>query len=524
MDKNNDSPIFDSRNTNYGCHSVCKICKDMPVYAGMYLQLRESEKIKEQNKDDQCIDLAQMKYYYALLHLLDEIHSLPECPNPESKSADCICPTPEHFDHYRKVYNTYADFLMTEYGLEKINLKCDICAVLPYALFSDLDMIAKNMHVTDMEETQKLELDAIVADFYLAAIGHCKRWDECSQGVDWLELMNIVQILKEYLRTKDNIALQIVLSDWNKVRANDAILNTGVTTTSMDFRVQDTQINMLAGKTLVYLDFSVYQLYETNEDFCMRLDTCMENDEVQFIYSPTHMEEVCRMDNSVYESRRWESVSKICGNFEVLPVDGYLKILMEPIDACFARAKKFQQLNNFAEEAECAGFESLEERTCRVLGWSEKEMDTKRKAISAMTSIQLFDPNNKIIDNETLNRVFRLICGSNAPLEEFSNYCKTERTFSGIRDAIRRLYMLMNAIGFHRNKVERRTKFTHEALYPTYSRKFYRTIRSGFYDVDHLCYASKCDYFVTCDYVLSLQATEIYRYLGFKTQVIYCEK
>ena len=65
---------------------------------------------------------------------------------------------------------------------------------------------------------------------------------------------------------------------------------------------------------------------------------------------------------------------------------------------------------------------------------------------------------------------------------------------------------------------------TPEAFYPTYSRKFYRTIRSGFYDVDHISYATKCNYFVTCDYTLSLQAREIYRYLGCKTNVIYCEK
>ena len=82
----------------------------------------------------------------------------------------------------------------------------------------------------------------------------------------------------------------------------------------------------------------------------------------------------------------------------------------------------------------------------------------------------------------------------------------------------------MNALGYHRNKIEKRTKFTYKAFYPTYDREFYRTIRSGFYDVDHICYASKCNYFVTCDYVLSSQAMEIYRYLGCKTNVIYCEK
>ena len=62
------------------------------------------------------------------------------------------------------------------------------------------------------------------------------------------------------------------------------------------------------------------------------------------------------------------------------------------------------------------------------------------------------------------------------------------------------------------------------ALYPSYDRKFYRTIRSGFYDVEHLSYASIIYYFITYDNNLSYQANEIYTYLGAKTKVIYCDK
>lgn len=35
------------------------------------------------NVKDRRADLILMKYYYALLHLLDKIHELHECPNPE---------------------------------------------------------------------------------------------------------------------------------------------------------------------------------------------------------------------------------------------------------------------------------------------------------------------------------------------------------------------------------------------------------------------------------------------------------
>ena len=231
------------------------------------------------------------------------------------------------------------------------------------------------------------------------------------------------------------------------------------------------------------------------------------------------------MDNSIFEGKRRDNISKICSNCEVLPVrDGCLKILTEPVEVCFDRAKKLQVLNQYAEESECATFETLEEKTCGLLRWDEKEVETHRKENSLLTSTQLFDPKNEMIDNESINRVFYEICGSRFPVEYFNDYCKKERTFSEIREAVRLLFILMNALGYHRNKIEKRTKFTYKAFYPTYDREFYRTIRSGFYDVDHICYASKCNYFVTCDYALSSQAMEIYRYLGCKTNVIYCEK
>lgn len=527
MDKSNVSRVSACGHVDSKINWACKICKDLPNYAGMYLWQREHEKNRAQNEGEQRSELLHMKYYYALLHLLDEIHKLPECPDPERPRLKCTgqqCPSPEHFDRYRKMYNTYAAILM-EKGLEEINLKCDICTVLPYTLSCDLELVAKNMYCEDMEKTQKLELDEIVTDCYLNAFGSCERWETCSNGVNWLELMRNVQMLKEYLKTKDREALHISLSFWNRARTTDNILNTEPKVTSRDFQVQDIPLCELEGKVLAYLDFGVYQVYENNEVFRTRLDTYAEMNEIQFVYSPTHMEEVCRMGDSAYESKRRESVSKICGDHEVLPVqDGSLKIVTEPIDICFTRAKKLQDLNGCAEESECAKFETLEEQTCKLFGWDKKEIDKRKKAISALTSIELFDSQNETIDNKTLNKIFCGVCNSQILLEGFKDYGIEERTFSEIREAVRLLYMLMNALGYHRNKIEKRTQFTHEALYPTYDRKFYRTIRSGFYDVDHLCYASKCDYFVTCDYTLSLQAKEIYRYLGYKTHVIYCEK
>lgn len=459
---------------------VCKVCKDLPNYAGMYLYQREREKNQLKNVKDRRADLILMKYYYALLHLLDKIHELHECPNPENdvpKYADRKCSTPECFVYYRYIYNTYASILMTEKGLNQINLRCDICSVLPYTIFSDLEMIAKNMHSDDMEKTQKLEIEAVIADYYLEAVGSCEQWDECPSGVDWLELIKSVQLLRKYLEKKDRKELQISLNEWNRVRSIDNILNTEIKTTCRDFQTKNIPLCVLEKKTLVYMDFGVYQLYESNEVFHTQLDNYAEMDEIQFVYSPTHMEEVCRMDNSIFEGKRRDNISKICSNCEVFLVrDGCLKILTEPVEVCFDRAKKLQVLNQYAEESECATFEALEEKTCGLLRWDEKEVETHRKEISLLTSTQLFDPKNEMIDNESINRVFYEICGSRFPVEDFKDYCKKERTFSEIREAVRLLFILMNALGYHRNKIEKRTKFTYKAFYPrkiSFSKKRY---------------------------------------------------
>lgn len=231
---------------------VCKVCKDLPNYAGMYLYQREREKNQLKNVKDRRADLILLKYYYALLHLLDKIHELHECPNPENdvpKYADRKCSTPECFVYYRYIYNTYASILMTEKGLNQINLRCDICSVLPYTIFSDLEMIAKNMHSDDMEKTQKLEIEAVIADYYLEAVGSCEQWDECPSGVDWLELIKSVQLLRKYLEKKDRKELQISLNEWNRVRSIDNILNTEIKTT---YAKSIDKISFSAGRRACY--------------------------------------------------------------------------------------------------------------------------------------------------------------------------------------------------------------------------------------------------------------------------------
>ena len=86
-------------------------------------------------------------------------------------------------------------------------------------------------------------------------------------------------------------------------------------------------------------------------------------------------------------------------------------------------------MNQYAEESECATFETLEEKTCGLLRWDEKEVETHRKEISLLTSTQLFDPKNEMIDNESINRVFCEICGSRFQLRTLRIIVKRKEPF-----------------------------------------------------------------------------------------------
>lgn len=526
MDKNNDINISSSINNNQ-ISWRCKICRELPKYAAFYLQQREKEKDILHNEKQQRTDMIIAKYYYSLLHLLDDIHEDLQCPNPDydesEKNEKCL--TSECFDFYRGVYNSYADILTSEMMLSKCNIMCDICAVLPYTIFADLNMVANNMHIDELWATQKLELEKIITEYYLSKFSSCPKLDQCPNIIDRIELIRSFQILEDYLKTKNHAKLCANVSNWNQCGAIDKIFCSRVKLTLRDFaEVRDILPKELEGKKLIYLDFGMYQLYEDNLFSCTDMDAYSNMYQNQFIYSPTHMEEVCRMNDDSCEKIRRETISKVCNNFEILPTSESLEFRFEPVESCYARAKKHLQMNQQAEALECAAFETLEERTMDLAGWDIEKMIKLKKEISNLSIEEILDSNNKTIDNTILHKISFFICKTTVLPESLKNYGSKNRSFYEIRSAIRQLYMLMNALGYHKNKVERRTKFTIGALYPNYDPKFYRTVRSGFYDMDHITYASNCDYFVTCDKTLSLQAFEIFRYLGVSTYVLYYNK
>lgn len=497
----------------------CLICKFLPGYAFHYL-LNERKSLKK-DKQEQNYDLLQLKYYYSLLKICDNIHQCPKCSRQESQNS--FCSTPEYFTRYKSALNECAKILLEEKNVTHCIPACDICAVLPYAISSDLNMVAKNIG-DEQAAILKLELYNIVTEYYLTTFGPCTKCATCVTGNDWIELEENRKLLISYLKDKNTKALNVRVSEWNEKRSNAQLLSDFYNQDSLKFEVQNVLPHELEHKKLIYLDFGVYQFYENTPNFQSKIDKFVEMKNFQFVYSPTHMEEICRMNDCIFESTRKNTIKKISQNYEILPKNGFLEICIEPIEASFTRAKNLKSINAHAEENECARFEALEDKIYQLLKWDKETMLNFQKKISNMPLSEILNPDNKIIDNKCLELIFNKITISSLELKDIKNYCQTKRTFSEIREVVISLYELMNALNYHKNKIEKRTKFTYEATYPLYDRKFYRTIKSGFYDIDHICYASKCDYFVTCDKELSFQAQNIYEYIGCKTSVFYCDK
>lgn len=173
---------------------------------------------------------------------------------------------------------------------------------------------------------------------------------------------------------------------------------------------------------------------------------------------------------------------------------------------------------------------SAEQRTCIIAEERERlsafERDEKiDKAIGA-SSLKEMLGNDKdtsgrkkkpnLPDEEELDRILQVTGIGGWSIREYKDILRgEEKEFDVIRTAIVTLASLLNILGLHADKI--RKKNDTYAKYPVYHENSFRTVRSGYYDNDHLAFASKCTYFVTTDRTLCEKAKEIFDFLGIDT-------
>lgn len=402
----------------------------------------------------------------------------------------------------------------------KKKLKCDICKVLPYEVFSLLDNACMISNPKDLESMYvELQYHVFVSWIYEELIGGCL---DCDSFVDYRAT---IEHTCNYLNDKNIHRLREFVYYWKKATNSDRILSCS-NALIMREKIKSSEVN-LDNHVTVYLDFNVYSQFEKDPKTTEFLTQLSNLDGMTLIYSGTHLEEIMRMNNKVYESKRIQSIQALThGKIAIVGANDKIVICVdEDISARMKHVEQYRELNLLAEERECI------EAEAREYLFLHNNDENRDKAIGNSSIQQIIDNvkddtgkklNPNLPDVDDLDRILKYVGIGEKSIKEYKDILKGEQQFHKVRASIVSIAELMNVIGLHGDKIAKKNDAN--AKYPIYHKKSYRTIRSGYYDNDHLTFASICTFFVTSDSTLYNKAKEIYGYLGIKTIPVLLEE
>lgn len=455
-------------------------------------------------KDDTEATVLELKEYYWLLQYFNNY--INRCAAVDGSS-------------FLPIKNEIDTFLLKIFAEHRIDIdektaKCDVCKILPCAIFPLLDLACELKKQDEIENMCKeLEYHLFLAFLLEDNVGRCR---DCNSFVD---LECSLKLAGNFLKNRDVNALQQNIFFWKKAENTDALMNQAAKIKRKKYKyemIPDKDINT---KT-AYLDFNVFGKIETDIDLkCMFIENVFQ-EHIEFFYGATHMEEILRMGDLEYQKKRIETIKIITKENMILPIDKTLKYCTGNIDENLEYIKDYEKINQLGEERSCIQVEVRGQ----LFNKYQDENSLKHIGMSSLSEMinnvnELGGKKNMYIPNEEeINIILRYIdCGTEitAYKDIFKN---SDISFEEIRLAIVSLSTLCNILGLHADKVSH--KNNNNTNYPVYDKSSYRTVRSGFYDNDHLAFATKCDYFVTTDKTLCRKAKDIYSFVGCKTEPI----
>lgn len=477
---------------------LCDFCKLFIQHINILLY--------ENSKDSCESNLSELKNYYRLSNIFDVLHE------------DCnICRVCFVKGEYSMVVESLkAVLLKNRVELNNENMKCDICKVLHAEIFVLLDMMCNIDSSLESVSSlyDELQYQGFLADITETVFGKCYN---CGRNIDYYHTRNI---LSRFLENRNVESLKQEVHAWKVISTNDDIINAANKVARNSFKTVQ-KIGYI-DKSTIYLDFNIFDVYEKNDDFKQLLNSTKAKGVYQFVYSPIHMEEICRMDNNEFEAKRFESIHKLTDKVEVLQYDGVLTFCTEDLNDCFDRAKRCSEINSQAEVKNCIHNEERSLFFDKYTGELYSKMINESSLLEMINNISKSDAGKKIkeeLPNEVeLNEILRGVCFLSCEIKDFKNLYSENITYSELRTAINSISHIFNVLGYNSDKVSKKNEEL--SAYPVYRKDKYRTVRSNTYDVNHLCYATRCSYFVTNDKKLLKRAKEIYNYIGCKTKVI----
>ena len=272
----------------------------------------------------------------------------------------------------------------------------------------------------------------------------------------------------------------------------------------------------------VYLDFNIYQRYEKEDKVHDFFEKLIQREDVAIVYSGTHLEEIMRMGAEEYKAKRIESIQKLTGGkIAVVGAEKKAVICIQDIQKRFRIVKKYWKMNAAAEERECIQTEARDHLCLHEFEENQEKAIGSSSLHGILTNID--KSGKKIIeelpDEDYLNKILRYAGIGDRGIREYEDALHGEKKeLSEVRASIVSIAGLLNILGLHGDKITRKTN--PGAVYPIYHKDSFQTIRSGYYDNDHLVFATECTYFVTTDKNLYNKAKEIYCFLGVNTEPI----
>lgn len=325
---------------------------------------------------------------------------------------------------------------------------------------------------------------AITADALLRGHENNKFQDETLDCAACYDFNYYVKLLFETLENDGDLKiLDYKLQVWANAKAEDLVLDNFHFSNNEFFTTNIPQIS----HRLYYFDFNIYQHIEDR-----KLNESVKKKDITIVYSPAHLEEVYRMKNKHYEQLRIRTLSEITGDRVVLRKTKELKVYIEKPIHSFNRVLQNIPLSEAIEN------KRLTKNKDRIIFFKDIQ-DEKFKYITDDKDVF------KIIAEKDFNTLLNF-SGCILSTDDFQ---KDKKSYDEILHMIYSLYDVLDNVSFLNEKVK----------------KDGRAVKSSVYDIEHLIYATHCDYLVTADEKMARRAKQIYNFLKIHTQVIFiCEE
>ncbi|MEK3726605.1 hypothetical protein [Lysinibacillus sp. FSL W8-0953] len=299
----------------------------------------------------------------------------------------------------------------------------------------------------------------------------CLDCDEC------LTFVENRRIVYGYLFNEKDLQWVIEQEQFvRKARGLDQILrhSTSIQVNPEDFKRIPFYPN---NKTLVYLDHNVIDKFHKEEEKKRRLVPGYAD--IQYVYSPSHLEEIKRMNNKEEEQQVMDTIRVISSSLFI---------------------------SNFRGNKLCLAHEDPDYGISRVLK-SEVAPDVEAYRVITTDDRKIFYPErtNQIYTSRlTYDKVFnheKIIAACEAfQWEEMIDEKGRVKHYTFVHQAIHALVRVLDDIGYKTDKN--------------------RAIKSSAHDIEHMIYAAGTDIFVTMDNSLKERSKLIYQRLGISTDVM----